>query len=262
MRIQQISQANRTSDAPFARPRLSTCPTTSTRAGRISALRRGTIGLDRLLEDLLDIKGDRRGLRILAHGFSGEEELLEDLQRTLERHHQFFGRSELVVEVSGLPLSERLLGGVAHHFDAFPALKLAGVVQEGQKAAPKAVPAVAPEGALIVRMTLRSGQVVEHATDIVVAGDVNPGARVISGGDVFVLGRLRGLVMAGQPDRESAAIYALRFEPSQIRIGSIWAIPPGESAPRAEVARVEHGQMIVTPWTNLPEPGDHRSQAD
>jgi septum site-determining protein MinC len=210
----------------------------------------------------LDIKGDRRGLRILAHGFSNEDELLADLQRTLERHHQFFGRSALVVEVSGMPFSEHLLGGIAGHFSAFPALQLAGVVHDGQSPSPKPVPAAPPEGALIVRMTLRSGQVVEHAADIVVAGDVNPGARVIAGGDVFVLGRLRGLVMAGQPDRENAAVYALRFEPSQIRIGSVWAIPPGESAPRAEMARVENGQVVVTPWTNLPEPGDHRSGAD
>jgi septum site-determining protein MinC len=214
----------------------------------------------------LDIKGDRRGLRILAHGFSSEQELLDDLHRTLERHHQFFGRSALTVEVSDLPFTEPLFGGIAACFQAFPDLKLAGVVEAGQaRPAPQAVPTTPPQGAHIVRMTLRSGQVIEHPTDIVVVGDVNPGARVISGGDVFVLGRLRGLVMAGQPDREDSTIYAIRFEPSQVRIGTVWAIPPGEAGQRAELARVERGQIVVTPWTGVNEPREssgHRSQAD
>jgi len=214
----------------------------------------------------LDIKGDRRGLRILAHGFSSERDLLEDLQRTLERHHQFLGRSVLTVEVTGLTLGPGLLGGIAGCFESFPHLRLAGVVEAGHlRSAPQPIPAAPPEGARIVRMTLRSGQVIEHPTDIVVVGDVNPGARVISGGDVFVLGRLRGLVMAGQPDREEAVIYAIRFEPSQVRIANVWAIPPGEAADRAEMARVEHGQIVVTPWTSVPEAkesGSHRSLAD
>jgi septum site-determining protein MinC len=214
----------------------------------------------------LDIKGDRRGLRILAHGFSSEQELLEDLQRTLERHHQFFGRSALTVELSGLAFSPALLGGIAGCFEAFSELKLTGVVEVGHlRPTPEAISAAPPQGALIVRMTLRSGQVIEHPTDIVIVGDVNPGARVISGGDVFVLGRLRGLAMAGQPDREDSAIYAIRFEPSQVRIANVWAIPPGEAAERAEMAHVENGQIVVTPWTSVPETresGSHRSQAD
>lgn len=214
----------------------------------------------------MDIKGDRRGLRILAHGFSSEQELLDDLQRTLERHHQFFGRSALTVELSGLAFSPGLLGGIAGCFERFPELKLTGVVEAGHlRPAPQAIPAAPPEGALIVRMTLRSGQVIEHPTDIVIVGDVNPGARVISGGDVFVLGRLRGLAMAGQPDREDSAIYAIRFEPSQVRIANVWAIPPGEAAERAEMARVESGQIVVTPWTSVPEAresGSHRTLVD
>jgi len=107
--------------------------------------------------------------------------------------------------------------------------------------------------------------VVEHHGDVVVVGDINPGARVIAGGDVYVLGRLRGMALAGQPDQPEAAIFALRFEPSQVRIATVWAIPAGEPAEHPEWARLEAGRIVVSPWTGLPEPSGllhHKFSAD
>ena len=46
--------------------------------------------------------------------------------------------------------------------------------------------------ALIVKNTCRSGEVIRYAGDVVVFGDVNPGAEIIAGGDIVVLGRLAG----------------------------------------------------------------------
>lgn len=209
----------------------------------------------------MDIKGDRRGLRCLAHGFSDEEALLVDLEKTLSRQQQFLGTASLAVEVDTLPLSPSLLAGIATQFAAFPKLHLAGVYEQATMRPVVSPVASEPRGALIVRMTLRSGQVVEHAADVVVVGDVNPGARVIAGGDVFVLGRLRGMILAGQPDQRDAVVYAIRFEPSQVRIGPVWAIPPGEVAEHPEYARLENGQIVVSPWAGLPDSanaGGHR----
>ena len=49
----------------------------------------------------------------------------------------------------------------------------------------------------VYRGTLRSGQSVRHAGTVIILGDVNPGAQVVSGGDVLIWGRLRGTVHAG-----------------------------------------------------------------
>ena len=46
--------------------------------------------------------------------------------------------------------------------------------------------------------TLRSGQVLESETSIVILGDVNPGARVVSKGNVIVLGTLKGKCLCGR----------------------------------------------------------------
>lgn len=47
--------------------------------------------------------------------------------------------------------------------------------------------------------TLRSGQVLESETSIIILGDVNPGATVVSKGNVVVLGALKERFMPGLP---------------------------------------------------------------
>ena len=113
----------------------------------------------------------------------------------------------------------------------------------------------------IYRGNLRSGQSIRHAGTVVILGDVNPGAQVISGGDVLVWGRLRGTVHAGAMGDNRAIVTALDFEPVQMRIARHIAMTPRsassnpgywfwkrESSGKPEVARVIDNQIIVDPW--------------
>jgi septum site-determining protein MinC len=139
---------------------------------------------------------------------------------------------------------------------------LAGVHRYGADRPLVALPRPERPGALIVRRALRSGQAIEHGGDIVVLGDVKPGARVTAGGDIFVLGRLRGDAAAGQPSEEGASIFALRFEPTQVRIGRVLAVPGQERGVGPEVARVEEGRIVVSPWADAPLGWDRRRTAE
>lgn len=78
----------------------------------------------------------------------------------------------------------------------------------------------------IINKTLRAGQIVEHPGDVLVIGDVNPGAEIRAAGNVIVLGELRGIAWAGYPGNKEAVIIALKMRPQQLRIGNIFA--PGE----------------------------------
>ena len=48
-----------------------------------------------------------------------------------------------------------------------------------------------------IQYSLRSGQVEEYSGSLVIIGDVNAGAEVIAGGNIAILGALRGLAHAG-----------------------------------------------------------------
>ncbi len=79
---------------------------------------------------------------------------------------------------------------------------------------------------LYLRKTIRSGQSISSDGNIVVIGDVNPGAEIIAKGDITVWGILGGIAHAGSDGDNYAKIRALKLNPVQIRIGEIFARRP------------------------------------
>ena len=101
---------------------------------------------------------------------------------------------------------------------------------------------------LIVQKHLRSGQKIEHNGDILILGNVNKDAQVIATGNIIVMGKLRGIAIAGALGDERAVVVALEMEPQQIRIGKKVAIMSDEerkSPGYPEVAKVEDGNIIL-----------------
>jgi len=99
---------------------------------------------------------------------------------------------------------------------------------------------------------VRSGQAIQHASNVVVLGDVNHGAEIVAGGDIIVWGVLRGMVHAGYPNNENAYVCALQLAPVQLRIAHLLSRPPdgAEVQPRPEVAAIRNGRIIVETWVN------------
>lgn len=73
--------------------------------------------------------------------------------------------------------------------------------------------------ALLVKSTCRSGEIIRHQGDVVVLGDVNPGAEVIANGDILVFGCLRGFAHAGCEGDAKATIIALSLGSPRVQIG-------------------------------------------
>ncbi|HHY35018.1 MAG TPA: septum site-determining protein MinC [Firmicutes bacterium] len=107
---------------------------------------------------------------------------------------------------------------------------------------------------LLYRGTVRSGQRVYHPGNLVILGDVNPGGLVQAGGDIVVMGALRGVAHAGAGGDVDSAIYALKLEPTQIRIANVIGRPP-EGEERGpwkgpETARLKDGAIIIEAMDN------------
>lgn len=75
---------------------------------------------------------------------------------------------------------------------------------------------------------VRSGQVLQVEGNLVFFGDVNPGGSIVAGGDIFVLGSLRGTVHAGKDGNRQAVIASSHFQPTQVRIADAISRPPDE----------------------------------
>lgn len=96
---------------------------------------------------------------------------------------------------------------------------------------------------------LRSGVKVTHQGNIVILGDVNPGAEIIAGGNVIVWGRLRGVVHAGVEGDDKTVVCALDMTPTQLRIADKIAISPKKKkTSEPEIARLVDGKIIAESW--------------
>ncbi|MFJ7731411.1 septum site-determining protein MinC [Lysinibacillus sp. NPDC097231] len=80
---------------------------------------------------------------------------------------------------------------------------------------------------------VRSGQILRSPGDIIIVGNVNPNGRVEAGGNVYVLGKLKGIAHAGVHGNKEAIIAASRFEATHIMI-----------ADQVQVMSDEHVQAI------------------
>jgi len=98
--------------------------------------------------------------------------------------------------------------------------------------------------------TLRSGQQIIHNHSIVIMGDVNNGARVEAGGNVIVIGKLKGVVHAGLNGTDNAYIVALDMKPVQLRINNSYGRASDEamnetSSTQPQIAYVEDGMIAI-----------------
>ena len=102
---------------------------------------------------------------------------------------------------------------------------------------------------------VRSGQVIRHTGDVVIVGDVNPGAEVAAGGDIYIWGRLHGIAHAGAMGDDKAVICALDLSPMQLRIAQLVARAEDNEHRKSqgpEIAYVRKDGIVVEPWHKAP----------
>jgi len=76
------------------------------------------------------------------------------------------------------------------------------------------------------RGTMRSGNQINFKGNVVVMGDVNPGAEIIATGNVLVTGILKGTVHAGCKGNRNAIVSAQGIYPTQLRIADLITVSP------------------------------------
>ncbi len=115
--------------------------------------------------------------------------------------------------------------------------------------------------ALILKGRVRSGQKIETTRHVMIFGDVNPGAEIIAGGDIIVLGKLGGKVHAGNPENGTAIVFALDFDPTLVKIAAITATGSEKTGQAVPVyASIMGGAILVqdymktNPFRKMPWP--------
>ena len=103
---------------------------------------------------------------------------------------------------------------------------------------------------------------ISSESSVTIIGDVNPGAKIISQGNIVILGALKGNAHAGCMGDRSCFIFALDMQPIQIQIGDLIAKSPDKPEPKrrtlrkakqpeveAQIAIAKDGYIYIEPIT-------------
>jgi len=225
------------------------------------------------VQGYIAIKGTRNGLLLTLEPETPFGELLNALAERLAEAPAFFRGASLSIDTTRrtLRVSERTqLEALLAHYEMSMAPLSGPLALHPRSAMTQDLGLMDPrqntftgeqhatrdlrdfDDTLFLRRTVRSGQAIRHHSNIVVLGDVNPGAEIVAGRDIIVWGVLRGMVHAGYPDDEGAMVCSLLLAPVQLRIAHLLSRPPDglEVQPRPEVATIRNGQIVVEAWVN------------
>ncbi len=165
------------------------------------------------------IKGRQNGLTLLINDLCSFDEALAELKQVVESSRP--NREDPIVSVN-VELGNRYLTEKQKE-------QLKQIIHEGNRLAIDTIESnvITREEALkwkeesqvkAIHRIVRSGQVLEVTGDLLLIGDVNPGGMVVSTGDVYIMGNLRGTAHAGANGDRQAVIAAAYMKPSQLRI--------------------------------------------
>lgn len=226
------------------------------------------------------IKADRDGFLLVLGAEAPLENLLGELRKKVTESRGFFQKSRMILDlrerdfhvdevqvirtlledVGGIELQEIRLGENLQPFLTWVSGVLGMTVtipawNPTNGNPPRANRALEHEttesesAPLVVRQTCRSGTRIESPAELIILGDVNPGAEILAARDIIVFGTLRGIAHAGIYGDRTAKIWGLHIEPQQLRIADVVAVPPRERTmkpKRYEVAEVRGDRIQVT----------------
>ena len=206
------------------------------------------------------IKSNKYGLIVQMDPETPYDEILEELREKFTESAKFFRDATMAVTFEGRVLTSpqeqeiiELITDVAHvHIvcifdrDENTEKLYQSVVERSLEDMPK------KEGKFY-RGTLKTRQVLESETSIIVLGDVEFGATVVSKGNIVVLGTIRGTVHAGAAGNRDAFVVALSMKPQVLRIADTAAqhvYIRKEEKPEAKIAWLDGERIYIDPLRN------------
>ena len=223
----------------------------------------------------VEIKSNRYGLNLILDDQTPFPELLRIIGNKFQETGGFFKDAKMAVSFEGRELSPAQQKRIADVIMENSSIRITRIMEAGalreEKPKPKAQAEAAfsrqsaPVGegnADFYKGNLRSGQILESESNITLIGDVNPGANIISGGSIVILGSLKGTARGGASGDDNCFIFALDMRPIQLQIGEFIAKSPDrDKEPRRlrrkekegtgtpKVAVVRDGNICVEPMT-------------
>lgn len=204
-----------------------------------------------MIDDKIILKGNRDGLSavINADKFRDFQDVLEALIDKLSKGKRFYKGSTIKIVTDLRSFNDKEIKKLKEIlFDEF--LIKDCIFEDKEDKSNKIFTGVYEGRTKFIRKTVRSGQTIDYSGNIVIIGDVNPGAEVYAAGNIVVLGNLRGHVQAGIGGNDKAIVAAFVLQPEILQIADLKTRAPEDSErPQyPEIAKIKDGSIVVEPY--------------
>lgn len=170
-------------------------------------------------KQLISIKGTKEGLVLRLDDQCSYTELLEELTKKVS-DEGFEGQAEVLLQLGYRYCNAEQAKEIINCVQQTAHLRVSKIQSEVMTVEECNKRLQENQSETFVGI-VRSGQVVTALGDLVVIGDVNPNGRVVAGGNVFVLGRLKGIAHAGSNGKRDAVIAASWLEATHLIIDNV-----------------------------------------
>ncbi len=171
------------------------------------------------------IKSNKYGLIVILDDKMPFQDLLLDIADKFQESANFFKNAKMAVTFRGRTLNyeqeKQVIETIVNHcgIHILCIVDEDAVAQEHyRRILNTASEEKEKDDGLFYRGTLQNGEVLETENSIVILGDIHSGAKVISKGNILVLGSCRGSLYAGATGDRNCFAAALVMKPVQIRI--------------------------------------------
>lgn len=210
------------------------------------------------MKEKVVIKGSKSGIILVLDEKSNFEDLKKAVVEKFRKSAGFLGKAEKAIVFQGKKLSDEQKIEIIDLIHENCDLSIVCIMEEDAKldeAFQRSIESKMMKEdystGQFFKGNLRSGQVLDVETSIIIIGDVKAGAKVISKGNVIILGALKGNVYAGADGNVDAFVVALDMDPVQIRIADTIARSPDhpqkKKVKETKIAFWDSGNIYIEP---------------
>ena len=171
------------------------------------------------------IKSNKYGLMVILDDKMPFQELLLDIADKFQESANFFKNAKMAITFRGRTLNyeqeKQVIETIVNHCG----IHILFIVDEDavsrehyRRILNSALEEKTKDDGFFYRGTLSNGEILETDSSVVVLGDICSGAKVISKGNIIVLGSCRGSIYAGATGDRNCFAAALVMKPVQVRI--------------------------------------------
>lgn len=203
------------------------------------------------------IKSNKYGLIVHMDPERSYEEILEELTARFTEAKKFFNGATMAITFEGRILTKPQEQEIIERISEASNINIVCIFDTNenteklyQGAVKRSLEDLPRQEGQFYRGTLKKRQVLETERSIVILGDVDFGATVVSKGNIVVLGTIRGSVHAGAAGNKKAFVVALSMKPQMLRIADTSAhhvYLRKEGRPEAKIAWLDEERISIDP---------------